>query len=108
MDIFTAKFGIVGHSTVNDFTLKPGMNTLPMHATVNSSLVLEDIGPEGIVDLMIVGQTAVYNRQHLTYYVCSSNSSKYDTLKVGLQEKALQSHTFHLSLNITAILQESV
>lgn len=54
---------------MDDFTLKPGNNELPMTAFVNETLALKSMQPDGMVDLMIIGQTSVYNGVHLPYFV---------------------------------------
>lgn len=69
LNIYTDKEGLIGNTTVNDFTLNPGNNELPMSAIVNASLALSSVGAGGMVDLKIIGQTAVYNGVHLPYYV---------------------------------------
>jgi len=51
-------------------TLVPGNNTLPMFGTLNQTALLESMDQKtGIVDLLITGREALYNGQHLTYYV---------------------------------------
>ena len=69
LDISTEQEGVIGNTTVNDFTLKPGNNELPMSAFVNETLALKSMQPDGMVDLMIIGQTSVYNGVHLPYFV---------------------------------------
>ncbi|KIN06829.1 hypothetical protein OIDMADRAFT_46754 [Oidiodendron maius Zn] len=91
MLLSTSKEGVIGNCTLNNFTLKPGINQIPMTATVNSSAVVSSVGSDGLLDLLILGQYAVYNGVHLTYY-----------------EKALQSHALKLQINFTAILESSI
>lgn len=51
-------------------TLKPGDNSLPMTAIIDQASVLLAKDPKtGTVDFEIVGNSSVYNGQHLTYYV---------------------------------------
>lgn len=69
LDISTEQEGVIGNATVNDFTLKPGNNELPMSAFVNETLALKSMQPDGMVDLMIIGQTSVNNGVHLPYFV---------------------------------------
>jgi hypothetical protein len=64
----TAK-GAVGNSTINDMTLVPGNNTLPMTGIMDQSIVLQSLNKTGFVELEIVGQSAVYHGEHLVYYV---------------------------------------
>jgi len=90
LSLATAKAGIVGNSTIYDMTLKPGNNTLTMTGTLNQTLITESLNKTGFVDLIITGQSAVYNGQHLTYY-----------------EKALQSNQLTLSMNVFQVLADS-
>lgn len=69
LQISTTQQGVIGNCTVDDFTLKPGDNKLPMSAIVDESLALKSMQPNGLVDLMIIGQTSVYNGVHLPYFV---------------------------------------
>lgn len=71
----TAKAGVVGNTTINDMTLRPGNNTLPMTSIIDEAKVLSSMeDPKtGIVELFIIGNTSVYNGQHLTYYVRHSS-----------------------------------
>lgn len=51
-------------------TLKPGNNTLPMTGLVNQTALLASMDPKtGVVDLIITGKEAIYNGEHLKYYV---------------------------------------
>jgi hypothetical protein len=65
----TAEAGVVGNTTINDFTLVPGNNTLPMTGIINQTLITQSLNKTGFVTLSIMGQSAIYNGQHLTYYV---------------------------------------
>lgn len=68
-DLSTEKSGVVGNATINDFVLVPGENTLPMKAIIDQPKVLASLNAAGKVNMTIIGKTAVYNGQHLTYYV---------------------------------------
>jgi hypothetical protein len=61
--------GIVGNTTINDMTLVPGNNTLPMTGIMDQALVSLSLNNTGFVELEIVGQSAVYHGEHLVYYV---------------------------------------
>lgn len=66
----TAKDGVVGNSTIENMTLVPGDNNLPMTAIIDQALVIDSMNvTTGIVEMLIEGKYAVYNGQHLTYYV---------------------------------------
>lgn len=90
MSLATSKAGIVGNSTILDMTLKPGNNTLKMTGMLNQTLITESLNKTGFVDLIITGQSAVYEGQHLTYY-----------------EKALQSNKLKLTMNVFQVLSDS-
>jgi hypothetical protein len=81
---------VVGNSTILDFTLRPGDNSLPMTGMVDQPKVLGAM-VDGFVELFIIGNTSVYNGQHLTYY-----------------EKALASNKLSLKMNIQQVLTDSV
>jgi len=91
LNLATAQQGIVGTSTIPDMTLRPGDNYLPMTATLNQALVLKSMDAKtGIVEMLIDGNSSVYNGQHLTYY-----------------EQALKSNKLTLRMNVTQILMDS-
>lgn len=69
LTLSTEKAGIVGTSTINDMTIRPGNNSLPMEATLNQTLVVSSLNAAGKVNMTITGTSAVYNGQHLSYYV---------------------------------------
>jgi hypothetical protein len=50
-------------------TLVPGNNNFTMTGIMDQALVLASTNSSGFVDLTITGQSAIYNGQHLTYYV---------------------------------------
>jgi len=66
--ILSTTKGVVGNSTINDMTLVPGNNSLPMTGIIDVALVSNSLN-NGFVTLSIAGQSAIYNGQHLTYYV---------------------------------------
>lgn len=68
MTVSTAKEGVVGNTTINDMTLYPGNNSLPMTGILDQVAVLNSLNGD-LVTLSISGQSAIYNGEHLTYYV---------------------------------------
>ena len=52
-------------------TLVPGNNTLPMTGTIDQLLLLGSLDKSGMVELIITGKDAIYNGEHLVYYVSS-------------------------------------
>ncbi|PQE08992.1 pre-mRNA processing factor 4 protein [Rutstroemia sp. NJR-2017a WRK4] len=92
LSLSTAKAGTVGNSTINDMTLVPGNNTLPMTGIMDQTLVLGSMDTKtGLVELEIVGKSAVYNGEHLVYY-----------------ERALASNKLSLAMNVSQILKDSL
>ena len=83
----------IGTSTISDLTLVPGNNTVSMRSTTNQTLVLEKLSsfPTGIVPIDIIGNSSIYNGQHLTYY-----------------EAALASNEQHIMLNVGAALSSAL
>ncbi|KAL8966198.1 MAG: hypothetical protein Q9183_003480 [Haloplaca sp. 2 TL-2023] len=80
----------IGTSTLLDLVITPGHNTVSMRSTVNQTLVIEKVtGPyaDGILPVDIVGNSSVYDGEHLVYF-----------------EKALQSNRQHVELNVGAAL----
>lgn len=87
MHISTKEKGLIGNSTIENFVLKPGQNLLPMNAIVDTALALGSVDKQGMVNMIIVGQTAVYNGVHLPYYVRPSNPTSlypHDHMLTGL------------------------
>ena len=81
---------LIGNSTIQDFVLKPGNNTYQMHGVTDQVLVLsmlQSTYKDGILPVRIVGNSSIYNGQHLTYY-----------------ERALQANTQHINLDVGAAL----
>jgi len=92
LNLSTAKHGIVGNSTILDMTLRPGDNNLPMTAIIDQAKVTDSMNADtGIVELFIVGNSSVYNGQHLTYY-----------------EQALSSNKLTLEMNVKQILADTL
>jgi hypothetical protein len=81
--------GVVGNSTINDMTLVPGNNSLPMTGIIDITLMANSV-VNGLVTLSIAGESAIYNGQHLTYY-----------------EAPLKSNILTLDMNVAQILADS-
>ena len=80
----------IGTSTLSDLVLTPGDNTVSMRSTVNQTLVIKKVTgtyEDGILPVDIVGNSSVYDGEHLVYF-----------------EKALQSNRQHVELNVGAAL----
>ncbi|KAL8708471.1 MAG: hypothetical protein Q9220_006628 [cf. Caloplaca sp. 1 TL-2023] len=80
----------IGISSLSDLVLKPGNNTVPMRSTVNQTFVIEKVVgtyKDGMLPVDIVGNSSVYDGQHLGYF-----------------EKALSSNRQHIILNVGAAL----
>lgn len=82
----------VGNVSIDNLVLKPGPNTLPMRAQVDQGTVigaLLDTYKDGMVPMDIVGDTAVFNGQHLTYFESALRGlTQHVTLDVGGAVKA--------------------
>lgn len=50
-------------------TIRPGDNNFPLNAIINQVEVALARDKTGVVTLSIAGTSAVYNGQHLQYYV---------------------------------------
>ena len=71
--------------------LVPGNNTVPMRSTIDQATVIKRVVadyPDGILPVDIVGNSSVYNEQHLTYF-----------------EEALAANTQHIKLDVGAKLK---
>lgn len=82
---------LLATSTLSDFVLVPGNNTVQMRSVVNQTILIDAIGlvyKDGILPVNIVGQSSVYNGQHLPYF-----------------EAALQSLTQHVKLDAGGALR---
>ncbi|KAL3417550.1 hypothetical protein PVAG01_10560 [Phlyctema vagabunda] len=91
LSLATEAKGVVGNATINNMTLRPGLNILPMQAVIDQALVLGSLdAATGLVEMKITGTSAVYNGQNLPYY-----------------EEALKSNVLSLSLNVAQILKDS-
>jgi len=90
LTLATLKAGVVGNTTINDMTLVPGNNTLPMTGIIDQALVTSSLNSSGFVTLSITGQSAIYNGQHLTYY-----------------EKPLATNVLALDMNVFQVLADS-
>lgn len=90
MTVSTAKEGVVGNTTINDMTLYPGNNTLPMTGILDQILIAESLNASGWVTLAIQGQSAIYNGEHLTYY-----------------EVPLKNNVLSLDMNVQQVLADS-
>ncbi len=80
----------IGTSTLADLVLRPGTNTLPLRSTVNQTLVIgmvTEMYTDGMLPVDIVGESSVYEGQHLEYF-----------------EKALRSNRLHVLLDVGAAL----
>ena len=88
MNLFVDK-DLIGTSLLPDLVLKPGDNTVDMRSTTNQSMILQKVSTfkDGVLPLDIIGNSSVYDGQHLTYY-----------------EEALKSNTVSIKLNISAAL----
>ncbi|KAI9720411.1 MAG: hypothetical protein M1812_002917 [Candelaria pacifica] len=82
----------IGTSLLPNLTLKPGNNTLDMRSTINQTLVLSSLKQfkDGMVPIDIIGNTSIYNGQHLPYY-----------------ENALRANNQRITLNVGAALKDA-
>jgi len=88
----SVKGKVVGTSTIENMTLRPGDNSLPMTAIIDQASVLLAKDPKtGTVEFEIIGNSSVYNGQHLTYY-----------------EGALSSNKLLLTMNVTQLINEAL
>jgi hypothetical protein len=72
----------LGNATINDMTLVPGNNTLPMSGIIDQTLIAASLNSSGFVTLSIAGQSAIYNGQHLTYYVRSCPTQTFPSIQL--------------------------
>jgi hypothetical protein len=96
----------VGISTIENFTLKPGNNSLPLTAVMNQTAIISSLDASGKVNVSITGTSAVYNGEHLSYYVSLDMMDRRFKLII-VQEKALASNVLALTLNVEQILADS-
>jgi predicted extracellular nuclease len=76
LSISTAKAGVVGSATIENMTLVPGDNNLPLVSVINQTAIISSLDANGFVDLTITATESVFNGQHLTYYVSSRLESR--------------------------------
>lgn len=79
---------LIGTALLPELTLRPGGTVSDMRATTtNQALVLQKLAdyPDGLLPVDIVGNSSVYNGQHLTYY-----------------EEALRGNTVSIKLNVAS------
>ena len=84
----------IGNVSIDNLVLQPGPNTLPMRAQVDQGTVIDallNIYHNGMVPMDIVGNTAIYNGQHLPYF-----------------ETALQGLTQHITLDVGSAIKSTV
>jgi hypothetical protein len=85
----------MGYSYLDNLTLKPGNNTIPMFSNVNQTgiinLITASSSPykDGIVPFTISGNSSVYNGQELPYF-----------------SKALAANNLTVHLNVSQALAE--
>jgi len=91
LQLRTAEQGVVGTTNIENFTIVPGDNVLPMTGTLNQTLILGSL-TGGFATLLIKG-TEVINAagEHLTYY-----------------EKALGAHELTLKMNVQQVIADSL
>ncbi len=84
----------IGNVSIDNLTLTPGPNILSMRAQVDQGTVigaLINTYHDGMVPMDIVGNTAVYNNQHLPYF-----------------EAALQGLTQHVTLDVGGAIKSTI
>lgn len=70
LELATAKYGVIGVATINDLTIRPGDNLFPMTGTVDQTKAAGSLtGTDGLLDLLITGNSSTYNGQRIPYYV---------------------------------------
>jgi len=87
----TVQAGVIGNTTIENMVLVPGNNTLPLTGIIDQTLVSKSLNAFGYMEMGIVGNSSIYNGQHLTYY-----------------EKALASNKLSLELNVAQIISDSL
>ncbi|KAJ5758843.1 hypothetical protein N7520_005999 [Penicillium odoratum] len=86
---------VLGKCYLDDLTVKPGNNSVPMTATVNETAIVELLTSssnpftDGVVPFTIVGESSVYNGKELPYFT-----------------DALKANNLTVSLNVTKALAE--
>jgi hypothetical protein len=85
----------MGQSYLNNLTLKPGDNFIPMTSAINQTAILSMITSkdnpykDGLVPFVITGNSSVYDGKELPYFT-----------------EALAANNLTVSLNITKALNE--
>ncbi|RKF56102.1 hypothetical protein OnM2_084017 [Erysiphe neolycopersici] len=90
--ISTAKAGIVGNSTIENLTIRPGQNRFFLTSNIDKYKIAKsmDISTR-MVGLIAKGSSVIYNGEHIPYY-----------------EKAISRHEMVFALNVTEILLNSM
>ncbi|POS85818.1 hypothetical protein EPUL_003409 [Erysiphe pulchra] len=87
----TAKAGLVGNSTIENLTIRPGQNRFYLTSIIDKYKIAKSMDiSTGMVVLVVKGSSVIYNGEHIPYY-----------------EKALSRHEIVLALNVTEILLNS-
>jgi len=83
----------IGNNTFPSLTLNPGNNTIGFTGISNQTLVLDLIKKKytnGILPVTIIGNSSVYNGQHLPYFEAALSSLALEAeLNVGAALKAI-------------------
>jgi hypothetical protein len=86
---------LIGNSTIQNFVLAPGSNTVAMTSIVDQGKVLTLIATKytsGVIPIDVIGKSSVYNGQHLPYFEAALKASKQTlNLDVGAAVKAAMS-----------------
>jgi hypothetical protein len=86
----------IGQSYLNDLTLQPGSNIIPLRSTINQTEVISLISgtkaayPSGVIPLSIVGNSSVYNGVEIPYFT-----------------EALAANPLSTDMNVTQVLINS-
>lgn len=95
MDIFVNGTQI-GKTFINDLSLKPGPNVLPVKSIINQTQVIGLVSgskapyPGGVIPLSIKGNSSVYNGVEIPYYT-----------------EGLAANTLETTMNVTQVLLDS-
>lgn len=74
----------IGQSFLNNLTLHPGNNTVPMTAKVDKLAVVNMLPGDGILPVQITGNSSIFDGRELSYF-----------------SEALQDNTLHAKLDVT-------
>ncbi|RAO69376.1 uncharacterized protein BHQ10_005388 [Talaromyces amestolkiae] len=75
----------IGQSYLNNLTLQPGSNIIPLRSTINQTEVIALISgtkaayPSGVIPLTIVGNSSVYNGVQIPYFTEALSSTPLTT-----------------------------